>query len=295
YEAKGVSNEQALGDIPLSRRLDASDPYRTLDGYQWQTISTTAAGPNLNLEAFSVAPQMPKSLDQEDVTMRWRKTGSIDTAAPHIRLIQNDRVWVDLSSNLFERDYPIGQWLNGETVIEHRTLTYPPIAGQARLQIGQGESWTTLITLTLNTSVLSFTAPIMQYPQSASYNHFTDLVGYDLSADSIALYRPLELTIYWRAMNTEPITTSYTIFTQLIAADGHLVAQQDGLPSPIVNAWVNGQVIADRHTLKVVDPAYHGPATLIVGWYNSATIERVKTITGADHIILQSPLTVNDQ
>jgi hypothetical protein len=299
YEPKSspdiLSSEQALGDIHLSRRLDASDPYRTLDGYHWQTISTTAVVPRLNLEAFSVAPQMPKSLDQVDVTVRWRKTGSIDTAAPHIRLIQNDRVWVDLDSNLFERDYPIGQWLIGETVIEHRALTYPPIAGEAQLQIGQGESWTTLITLTLNTSALSFAAPIMQHSQSASYNHFTDLVGYDLSADSIALYRPLELTIYWRAMNTEPITTSYTIFTQLIAADGHLVAQQDGLPSPIVNSWVKGQVVVDRHALKVVDPAYRGPATLIVGWYNSATIERVQTITGDDHVTLQTPMQVTEQ
>ena len=39
--------------------------------------------------------------------------------------------------------------------------------------------------------------------------------------------------------------------------------------------WVPGQIVTDDHSLKVVDPAYRGPATLIVGWYNSATIERV--------------------
>jgi 4-amino-4-deoxy-L-arabinose transferase-like glycosyltransferase len=299
YEPKSgpdiLSSEQVLGAVQLSRRLDANDPYRTLDGYQWQTISSTAIAPGLNLEAFSVAPQMPKPLDQVDVTLRWRKTGSIDNAAPHVRLIQNDRVWVDLGSNLFERDYPIDQWQIGETVIEHRTLIYPPIAGEAQLQIGQGDRWLPLITTTLNTSALSFAAPTMQHSQSAAYSHFADLLGYDLSADSIALYRPLELTIYWRAMNTEPITASYTVFTQLIAADGHLVAQQDGLPSPIVQAWVKGQIIADRHALKVVDPAYRGPATLIAGWYNSATIERLKMITGDDHVTLQTPITVTDK
>ncbi len=294
YRPSGESSEQVLEAIRLPQRSDASDPYRTLAGYHWQTISSTLA-PGLNLEMFSIAPQNPKPLDEVDVALRWHKIGSIDSAGPHVRLIQNDRVWADLGSNLFERDYPIGQWQNGETVIEHRMLTYPPIMGDAQILIGQGESWTTLMTLTLDTSSLSFAAPIMQYAQSAAYNNFVDLLGYKVSSDSIALYRPLELTIDWRAMNAEPMTTSYTVFTQLIAADGHLVAQQDGLPSPIVQAWVNGQVIADRHALKVVDPAYRGPATLIIGWYNSATIERVKTIAGDDHVTLQTPITVTNK
>jgi 4-amino-4-deoxy-L-arabinose transferase-like glycosyltransferase len=289
YDFGGESVEQVLGLVKLPRRAKMNDPYRTLDGYHWQAISATPAS-GLQLEAFSVSPQKPMPLDLVDVTLRWRKTGSIDDAAPRLRLVQNNRVWAELGSDLFERDYPIDQWLDGETVIEHRKLIYPPIAGEVQLQIGQGDQWANLVAMTLDTSHINLAAPSMQHSQSVSYNNFAKLLGYDLS---IAPDRPVSLTLYWQALNTEPITTSYTVFTQLLAPDGHLVAQHDGPPQPIGKAWIANQVIIDRHELKVIDPEYRGPATLIVGWYNSATVERLKTSDGEDHIVLQPPVQIN--
>jgi hypothetical protein len=292
YDFGRDSIEQTLGLIKLSRQTNVSDPYRTLAGYHWQTNSLALPSEVLNLEAISVSPQMPKPLDQVDVTLRWRKTGSTDHAAPIVRLMQNNRVWVELGSDLFERDYPIDQWLAGETVIEHRKFIYPPITGVAQLRIGQGDQWTPVTTMTLDTASLSFAKPQLQHEQSASYENFVKLLGYD---QSTAPDRSINLTLYWQALNTERLTTSYTVFTQLLAPDGHLVAQHDGPSQPIVQAWIANQVIVDRHELKVIDPTYRGPATLIVGWYNSATIERVKTIDGDDHIVLQTPVVINDK
>jgi hypothetical protein len=85
------------------------------------------------------------------------------------------------------------------------------------------------------------------------------MLGYDLKSDSSPA-RPLDLTLYWRAMNTEPITTSYTVFTQILAPDGHLVAQHDAPPESPTTQWVPGQIVSDVHTIKIVDPAYRGPA-----------------------------------
>ncbi len=135
----------------------------------------------------------------------------------------------------------------------------------------------------------------MQHAQSAQFDDFAQLLGYDLASDSLSAVRPLNVRLYWRAANTEPITTPYTVFTQILAPDGHLVAQHDAPPSPPTMQWVPGQIVIDNHAVKVVDPAYHGPATLIVGWYNSASVERVPVHGGGDFVALSLPVRIEDQ
>ena len=51
----------------------------------------------------------------------------------------------------------------------------------------------------------------------------------------------------------------------------------------------------NSHMIKVVDPAYRGPATLIVGWYNSASVERVPVLSGDDFAALSVPVRIEDQ
>jgi hypothetical protein len=242
-----------------------------------------------------MSPQTPCKPTPIDVTLRWRKTGDVSDLAPRLRLVQADRVWSEISSALFEHDYPIGQWAEGETVIDRLKIDYPPVRGPLKLQVGQGDQWTTLTTLQLDESRMTFDPPSMQHAQSAQFGDFADLLGYDLKSDSLSVARPLNLTLYWRATNTEPITTPYTVFTQILAPDGHLVAQHDAPPNPPTTQWIPGQIVSDRHTIKVVDPAYRGPATLIGGWYNSASVERVPVTGGGDYVTLAVPVQVEEK
>jgi hypothetical protein len=212
-----------------------------------------------------------------------------------LRLIQAGRVWSEIGSNLLESDYPIERWTNDETVIDRLQIDYPPVRGPLDLQIGQGNQWVTLTTLQLDESEIMLDPPQMQHAQPAQFGDFAGLLGYDLKSDSLSAARPLNLRLYWRATSTEPITTPYTVFTQILAPDGHLVAQHDAPPNPPPAAWVPGQVVTDDHSLTVVDPDYHGPATLIVGWYNSATIERVPVRSGGDSVKLSAPVSVDEQ
>ena len=124
YDTGRESVEQVLDTLKLSRRLDTSDPYHTLIGYRWQTIPLTTMVTGLRLEVFSISPQKPKPLDQVDITLRWRKTASSDQAIPRVQLVQDNRVWLDLGSDLFERNYPVDQWQTGEMVIEHRPVQF---------------------------------------------------------------------------------------------------------------------------------------------------------------------------
>jgi hypothetical protein len=295
YTGPEVISEYVLGTIRLPRRLEVADPYRTL-GSHWHEI-VQEVSPNLDLESFSesgVTRAGVEPLASVHVALRWRKIGSASNTVPHLRLIQGNRVWADVGSDFFARDYPFEQWAHGETVIDRRQIMYPPVRGPIELQVGQGDYWIPLTTLTLDESTLQFNAPSMQHAQSAQFDDFTELLGYDLKSDAITPDRPLDLTLYWQANNTEPITTAYTVFTQLIAPDGHLVAQHDAPPDLPTIAWVPGQVIADHHALKIVDATYRGPATLIVGWYNSATIVRLKTHSGEDHVALQTLVMVGN-
>jgi 4-amino-4-deoxy-L-arabinose transferase-like glycosyltransferase len=297
YNARDVLANETVGTIELPLRLDMSDPYGTLSGYHWWKPEGGDILPGVTLEAVSQSGtrQGVLPLDQVDVVLRWRKTGDATNLKPRLRLIQGDRIWAEVGSHLFERDYPFEQWVVGETVIDRLKIEYPPLRGPIDLQAGQGDQWITLAPLTLDASALKFEPPAMQHAQSAQFGDFAELLGYDLKADSLSASRPLDLKLIWRATNTEPITTPYTVFTQILAPDGHLVAQHDAPPTPPTTQWVPGQIVIDHHPVKIIDSTYRGPATLIVGWYNSASVERVPANSGGDFALLSVPVRVEDQ
>jgi 4-amino-4-deoxy-L-arabinose transferase-like glycosyltransferase len=295
YTARDVLAEEIVGTVNVPRYLATSDPYRTLTGYNWQTLANPQIVSGLMVDAYAVSPQMPWKPGPIDITLRWRKTGDMSDFMPRLRLAQADRIWSEIGSNLLEHDYPIGQWVEGETVIEHLKIDYPPVRGPLTLQIGQGDQWITLTTLQLDESQMMFTPPSMPHTQLAQFGDFAELLGYDLNSESLSSTHPLDLKLYWRATSTVPLTTPYTVFTQLLAPDGRLVAQDDAPPDPPTTEWVSGQIVADPHRIKVVDPAYRGPATLIVGWYNSASVERVPVSSGGDFVTLTVPVRVENQ
>ncbi len=148
-----------------------------------------------------------------------------------------------------------------------------------------------MATLTLNESQLRFDAPPVAHAQAAQFGDVAELLGYTLKTTTLKPDHTLDVTLFWRAKNTEPLP-AYTVFTQLIAPDGHLVAQHDAPPNPPTNAWVAGQVVEDDHALKLVDTTYRGPATLIIGWYNSASVVRVPVTTGGDFVALTTAVEV---
>ncbi len=84
------------------------------------------------------------------------------------------------------------------------------------------------------------------------------------------------------------IDRNYVVFAQLLAADGHLIAQSDSAPAGgqrPTRGWVNGEIISDRHSLEFVDKTYRGDATLIVGMYDPATLARVAVADSANNFV----------
>ena len=299
YDGAAISDEHVLGSVELLRPSGAADPYETLATLPWQTADPTALSGRLALDAYLVGPELVEPGAAVDVTLRWRRTqaaAAID-GAPSLQLIQGETIVLDLPSELLLDRYPIERWAPGESIVERRRFRYPVIAGETTLRVGSEAGWIELARYRLDPERIRFDAPGPEHRQAAQFGEFARLAGFDLPSTTIAPGGSLDLTLYWQAVNEAPLETAYTVFAHLSAPDGRLIGQHDGPPAAgarPTDLWVPGEVIVDRHAVGLSDEGYRGPATLLVGWYDSATIERVLTGEGTDSVTLAIPVTVVD-
>jgi hypothetical protein len=118
----------------------------------------------------------------------------------------------------------------------------------------------------------------------------------DSEDDVIHADDPPPVTLIWQA--ADATNRPLTVFVQLLAEDGRLLAQSDAQPAEggrPTTGWIAGEYIADRHTLTFHAPDYRGPAYLIAGLYDPADgFRRVITADGHDHARLPLALEVTD-
>jgi 4-amino-4-deoxy-L-arabinose transferase-like glycosyltransferase len=302
-DVSGQSETQdlILGEAALSpgQHFDG-DPYGTWTGVDWETPLRGGVAEGMLLERFSVFPRAALPGSQVTVLLRWRAEGETrPPVSPQLRLSQGEQVWGEVGSSLLTESYSADRWSAGEVVVERRELIYPPRCGPADLSLVVDNGHISLGQVELDEAALLWELPPQAQNVGVPIGDFAELLGYELETSKLTVGQPLtagqpfRLTIYWRALNENPLETSYTVFTQLLAADGHLIAQHDSPPAENerpTTTWVSGEVVEDVHELTFHDAAYTGPAMLIVGLYDSATVTRVSTAQGQDHVAL--PVTV---
>ena len=107
------------------------------------------------------------------------------------------------------------------------------------------------------------------------------LLGARLSGDMVRPGGTLAIELNWVADNAPGDLRG---FVQLLASDGRLVAQQDGIPgggyAPSMG-WKPGEPVADRRGLVLPADLVLGDYTLIAGLYDAATGQRLP-VTGPD-------------
>ncbi|MCA9916921.1 MAG: hypothetical protein KC445_03170 [Anaerolineales bacterium] len=133
--------------------------------------------------------------------------------------------------------------------------------------------------------------PGTMQPVAAPLAHNIALRGYEVAPQPGQSGEPLTLTLYWQA--TDSVEFSYTVFNHLVAPDGTLVAQQDGLPVQgqlPTTCWLPDELILDLHTLALPADLPNGRYTLMTGLYDSISGQRLplQDGTGADAIVLGS-------
>ncbi len=187
--------------------------------------------------------------------------------------------------------------VNGTGVIlDWREARIPASApdGTAELRLPDGR---VLARYPIAALPVEFVEPAYATPVSATLPGIGSLIGYTLAGDPQTIDRsaPLSITLVWQAHATPD--TSYTVFVQVLDAQGRLIAQSDALPAQgarPTTGWRPGEYIIDTHALAFKPGAAPGPARMIAGMYNAVTGQRapLDNDSGDAAISLPTPLTL---
>ncbi|MCD6285299.1 MAG: hypothetical protein J7M39_05230, partial [Anaerolineae bacterium] len=107
-------------------------------------------------------------------------------------------------------------------------------------------------------------------PLAVTVGGFGELVGADLASLEPRLGDDLDITLYWRALG--PAAADYTVFVHLVDPDNGILAQSDAWPdggAAPTTTWSEGEVIVDRHVLRVPAAMPAGDYRLYVGMYDA--------------------------
>ncbi|HXV43657.1 MAG TPA: hypothetical protein VEC96_11395, partial [Anaerolineae bacterium] len=114
-------------------------------------------------------------------------------------------------------------------------------------------------------SLYGFQANIPPFIAPARFSSGIELLTHNVEVQRGAV----NVTLYWRALR--PQTQDYTVFTQLLDAQGQQVAGHDSVPAngeAPTSAWPVNAVQADPHRIELPADLPPGEYTLIIGLYN---------------------------
>jgi 4-amino-4-deoxy-L-arabinose transferase-like glycosyltransferase len=194
--------------------------------------------------------------------------------------------------------YPFGEWSPGEIVSDRYgpriPLDMPP--GDYRMEVRVADAAVDLGRLTVQQTDRVFDVPLMSYSVKARLGNRVELLGYDLSTDTVAPGETFVLTLYWRAL--VEMRTDYTVFTHLLAPDGSMTGQRDNPPvdgTYPTSLWVPGEVVRDVYEIPVhVEASAGGEHQLEVGMYVPATGMRLSVEGSGDNAVSLQTITVSD-
>jgi|GEM_PF-1650038 len=131
----------------------------------------------------------------------------------------------------------------------------PQVALQPALVLGEG-------------SELKNNAPPEYLERAGQLEGRVALVGYDVAEEYAQPGSIVPVTLHWQAQSL--LSLRYKVFVHLIGPEGQNWAQADDFPvcgTSHANTWPPGEVILDRHLLKLPPDLPPGDYTLLVGMY----------------------------
>ncbi len=106
-------------------------------------------------------------------------------------------------------------------------------------------------------------------PAQVNFGGEAELVGYDLSALSLAPGQPVKLTLYWRALHK--MSTDYRVFTHILDPKTTTIfGQDDAMPAAWTRpttSWQPGEIIKDEHVFTINPDAPLGTWQIEIGMY----------------------------
>ncbi|MCL4458608.1 MAG: glycosyltransferase family 39 protein [Chloroflexi bacterium] len=310
----------ALGKQYIGSTFSIAEAKAAVLGQRWQADF----GGKIILAGSDWPVGKIKPGDRLNIRLFWQsKQGGLADYTVRLYLVSmSGRTELEQSTPI-SRVYASTRWRPGEIVGAHYALTIPaqvksgeyhllislsPATSQRLLPVHQGwwpfaRNRLVLGDISVSDIPRTYTVPPGLFLVAARLDDQAELLGYSVddgwqvaeatkgtvpeirAGDPLAKH--LKVTLQWRALREMDI--GYTVFLQLLDAQGVLVAQDDGLPqggARPTTGWVEGEIVADTHELVNADWLAPGKYTLIAGMYDSSTSERLRTADGHDYILL---------
>lgn len=131
---------------------------------------------------------------------------------------------------------------------------------------------------------------------AAVFGGLARLAGYDIQPERPQPGQPLELRLYWEALDTTD--TNYTVFVHLLDGAGRRLDQRDRAPGDgrrPTDTWSPGEVIVDSYTFSLDWDRLQGPLHFDVGLYDPTVNHRLPVLdragqpTDASNVSLAGP------
>jgi hypothetical protein len=121
--------------------------------------------------------------------------------------------------------------------------------------------------------------PAVQHPVEARFGEGIGLVGYDLQIAG----PDVELMLHWQAL--APMDTRYKLFVHLVGEGGpsDIHAQADVYPGLPTTTWIPGEYLSDEAALRLPTNLSAGRYTLLVGWYDENSGQRLPVFDATDN------------
>jgi len=98
---------------------------------------------------------------------------------------------------------------------------------------------------------------------------------------------PLRIALRWEALQS--LSKDYTVFVHLVRAGDQIWGQSDHVPdngAAPTSTWKTGQVVMDIFDLQTSPHAPEDNYDLVVGLYESQSVERLALPSGVDYVVL---------
>jgi hypothetical protein len=206
----------------------------------------------------------------------------------------SDRMLVEASSAPVGGRAAFARLEAGQSVRDPRSLTLPVglPPGVYNLMVGRqqvGGGWLPirrgllplgsaypLATIRVLGRSVNLTSPRPQHALETRFGEGIRLAGYNLEAAN----SKGELTLYWQALAA--MTIRYKIFVHVVGEGGptDIWAQADVYPHLPTTAWLPGEYLSDSIALDLPAGLGLGRYTLMVGWYDEASGQRLSAFDG---------------
>lgn len=180
-------------------------------------------------------------------------------------------------------DYGVGTWRSQLLLRLPVALADGRYQWQLTFPTGQMARWGDL---TITEPARTLTRPEVDTGVEVTLSEQATLVGFSLDGTTVAAGQTVNLDLVWQGV--VEMSESYRVFVHLLAEDGRLVAQSDGLPASWARpttGWLPGEFITDQHSLTLPNDLPPGEYSLVTGLY-LPNASRLQQPDGRDNIPL---------